>query len=76
MKSHCDNKHAGNVQKLMPGEQPLNPYCSNWLEVAQSLGKVKPIKQSGSTWDVSEIGEISVAEEPRAESREISQPPE
>ena len=66
-KRHCDNKHASQVRKLLPGEQPENPYCSNWLEVAQSLGKVKPNKLSGSNWGFSEIGEYSVADEPRAE---------
>ena len=42
MTKHCDRKHAGHVRKLRAGEEPYLPYCSNWLEVAQSLGAVKP----------------------------------
>ena len=30
------------MRALKQHEEPVAPYCSNWLEVAQSLGEVKP----------------------------------
>ena len=62
MKKHCDRKHAGHVRKLRPDEEPYTPYCSNWLEVAQTLGKVKPdCLTEGKCDQVSAIESCSVS---------------
>ena len=55
-------KHAGHVRKLRPGEEPYTPYCSNWLEVAQSLGAVKPdCLMEGISDSVSAIENCSIS---------------
>jgi septal ring factor EnvC (AmiA/AmiB activator) len=36
---HPDEKKS---RKLKPGEEPKKPYCTNWQDVARTLGAVKP----------------------------------
>ena len=66
LKRHCERQHGGEVRALQTGEQPLAPYCSNWLEVALSLGKVKPDR---SLKDI-EDGAACSLKKPKAKSNE------